>query len=268
MTEAGSWDSERSDLAVALASAQAGAEVVRATARRSVGLSFKADADPVTQADLLSEQAIIDSLSRLCPGDAIVTEEKRVDDPSDQGRVWLIDPLDGTTNYVHGFPWMAVSVALWIDNVPTVGVVVDITTGDRYTAVAGEGAWRNGSALEASGTDDLGSALVVTGFPYNRAERTAVCDTRFRRVLETAQGIRRLGAASLDLCMVASGRLDGYWEEDLSAWDMGAGVLMVLEAGGKVTDQAGDPVGTGSPFVVASNGLIHNHFLQTLAGNS
>ena len=180
--------------------------------------------------------------------------------------MWLVDPIDGTTNFIRGFPWVGVSVALWVDDAPEVGVVIDVTTGDEYTAVAGRGAWLNGSQIGVSATQDLGEALIVTGFPYDRKERTEICETRFRRVLAAAQGIRRLGAASMDLCMVASGKLDGYWEEDLSPWDMGAGVLMVTEAGGQVTDQNGLPVGTRTPFVVANNGAIHDEFLETLRG--
>ena len=243
-----------------------GASVVAEGLGRTTGVSFKADADPVTETDHLSEQVIMEVLGRHCPDDRIVREEGGGDLPA-QGRVWLVDPLDGTTNFIRGFPWMSVSVALWVDDAPAVGVVVDVVNGDEYTAVAGEGAWVNGSPIGVSGVGDLGEALIVTGFPYERSERAEICDTRFRRLLGAAQGIRRLGAASLDLCMVACGKLDGYWEEDLSPWDMGAGVLMVMEAGGMVTDQDGGPVGAGTPFVVASNGRFHDQFLSTLSGD-
>ncbi|MCE2527455.1 MAG: inositol monophosphatase [Actinomycetia bacterium] len=229
-------------------------------------ISYKSDADPVTEIDLRSEQAILKVLARHCPAVPVVREEGGGALP-DGGRVWLGDPIDGTTNFIRGFPWISVSVALWIDDKPSVGVVVNITTGDEYTAVAGRGAWLNGSPIKVSTTADLGEALIVTGFPYSREERGEICDTRFRQVLGAAQGIRRLGAASLDLCMVACGKLDGYWEEDLFPWDMGAGVLMVMEAGGTVTDQAGGPLRTDTPFVVASNGPIHQQFLATLNGS-
>ena len=180
------------------------------------------------------------------------------------GRVWWVDPLDGTTNFIHRFPWVGVSVSLWSDGSPEVGVVVNVITGDEYTAVAGGGARINDVPISVSEVDRFGEALVVTGFPYNRRERVEICDTRFRSVLRAAQGVRRLGAASLDLCMVACGRMDGYWEEDLSPWDMGAGILLVLEAGGTVTNQLGEPVGPSDPFVVASNGRIHRRFIETL----
>ena len=229
------------------------------------GVSFKGDSDPVTEVDHRSEQAVLEVLNRYCPDDAVVREEGGGRLPRN-GRVWLVDPLDGTSNFIRGFPWMSVSVALWVENAPAVGVVVDVVNGNEYTAVAGEGAWLNGLRIGVSTVGDLAEALIVTGFPYNRSERAEICDTRFRRVLGTAQGIRRLGAASLDLCMVACGKLDGYWEEDLSPWDMGAGVLMVMEAGGKVTDQDGGPVKAGTPFVVASNGRFHDQFLETLRG--
>ncbi len=250
-----------------MAAAQAGAEVVVAALNKPTDVFFKGDADPVTETDHRSEQAILRVLGQHCPEDPVVREESGGGLP-DRGRVWLVDPIDGTTNFIRGFPWMGVSVALWVDDSPAVGVVVDIANGYEYTAVAGEGAWLNGSPIGVSRVQDLGEALIVTGFPYDRSERTEICDTRFRRVLASAQGIRRLGAASLDLCMVACGKLDGYWEEDLSPWDMGAGVLMVLEAGGKVTDRSGRAVKAGTPFVVASNGLIHNRFLQTLGAAS
>ena len=252
-----------SDLEAATAAAWAGAKVVTAALNQPTGIYFKSDTDPVTEVDHRSEQAVLDVLFRRCPNDPVVREESGGDLPNG-GRVWLVDPIDGTTNFIHGFPGVGVSVALWVDDRPAVGVVVDVTTGDEYTAVAGQGAWVNGSPIRVSLTQDLGEALIVTGFPYDRKERTEICETRFRQVLAAAQGIRRLGAASLDLCMVASGKLDGYWEEDLSPWDMGAGVLMVTEAGGTVTDQAGNPVGTRTPFVAASNGGIHSQFLHTL----
>lgn len=252
-----------SDPAVALESARTGAAVVRAAWENGTEVRFKGDADPVTDTDHRSERSIRRLLARYRTGDSVVAEEQGGTMPAG-GRVWLVDPLDGTTNFIHGFPWISVSVALWVDNVPQVGVVVNVTTGDEYVAVASEGAYVNGSAIRVSSTGELSEALVVTGFPYNRKERAEICSTRFRRVLETVQGIRRLGSAALDMCMVACGRMDGYWEEDLSPWDMGAGTLMVMEAGGAVTDPAGQPVGPSEPFVVASNGRIHQSFLQTL----
>ena len=196
------------DLPVALEAARAGAAEVASGLDRQVEVRFKADADPVTEVDHRSETAILDVISRRRPRDPVVGEERGGLLP-EEGRVWLVDPLDGTTNFVHGFPWISVSVALWIDNAPSVGVVVDVTTGDEYTAVAGGGAHINGTPIAVSPLEDFGQALIVTGFPYGRRERIEICDTRFRRVLGTVQGVRRLGAASLDMCMVASGRILG-----------------------------------------------------------
>ncbi len=251
------------DLQVALEAARAGAAVVESGLGRRVEVRYKADADPVTEVDHRSEMAILDVISRRRPRDPVVGEERGGRLP-EGGRVWLVDPLDGTTNFVHGFAWISVSVALWIDNTPTVGVVVDVTTGDEYTAVTGGGAHTNGSPIGVSSLKEFGEALIVTGFPYRRRERLEICNSRFRRVLGTAQGIRRLGAASLDMCMVARGRMDGYWEEDLPPWDMGAGTLLVTEAGGAVSDRSGGPIGPSGGFVVASNGRIHQQFLDTL----
>lgn len=252
-----------SDLKTALRAARAGAQIVTCSLGTPAEPRYKSDADPVTGTDHRSEEAILEVLGQHCPDDPVVREEGGGTLP-DRGRVWLVDPLDGTTNFILGFPYAAVSVALWIDDVPSVGVVVNVNSGDEYTAVAGQGAWLNESPIRVNGTKDLAEAVIVTGFPYNRDDRAAICDTRFRQVLGTAQGIRRLGAASLDLCMVASGKMDGYWEEDLSPWDMGAGVLIVREAGGRVTDQDGQPVRARTQFVAASNGEIHDQFLATL----
>ena len=252
-----------SDLAVALTAARAGAAEVSSVSRQSTRISFKAEADPVTEVDHRSERAILNVLALHRERDTVVGEEGGGSLPHG-GRVWLVDPLDGTTNFIHGFPWASVSVALWIDDAPRVAVVVDVTTGDEYTAVAGEGARLNGSPIAVSTVRNFEEALVVTGFPYNRAGRVEICDTRFRKVLAEAQGVRRLGAASLDMCMVASGRMDGYWEEDLSPWDMGAGTLLVMEAGGTVTNPLGEPVGASDSFVAASNGHIHETFVERL----
>ena len=258
--------SAASDLQVALIAARAGAAAVTSGLKQPTEVAFKADADPVTEVDHRSERAILDLLTLHRERDPVVSEEWGGSLPG-SGRVWLVDPLDGTTNFIHGFPWMGVSVALWIDDAPTVGVVVDAMNGDEYTAVAGAGARVNGTPIAVSTVKNFDEALVTTGFPYDRGQRVEICDTRFRRVLAAAQGIRRLGAASLDMCMVACGRMDGYWEEDLSPWDMGAGTLLVMEAGGTVTNQLGDPVGASDPFVVASNGSIHHSFIETLRDN-
>ncbi|MDE0673857.1 MAG: inositol monophosphatase family protein [bacterium] len=263
MTESAARLSVEDDLETALEAARAGGKLVTAALDQPTDIFFKGDSNPVTNVDHRSERAILSVLARHCPDDPVVREESGGELP-DGGRVWLVDPIDGTSNFIRGFPWVGVSVALWVDDAPAVGVVIDVTTGDEYTAMAGRGARRNRSPIKVSLTQDLRESLIVTGFPYDRRERTEICKTRFRQVLAAAQGIRRLGAASLDLCMVASGKLDGYWEEDLSPWDMGAGVLMVAEAGGAVTDQSGNPVGTRTPFVAASNGLIHGEFLETL----
>ncbi|MYH56293.1 MAG: inositol monophosphatase [Acidimicrobiia bacterium] len=255
-----------SDFEVALEAARAGAAQVASGRDRPMRIDFKSATDPATEIDYRSEQTIIEVLARHLPDDPVVGEERGGRLP-DRGRVWLVDPLDGTTNFIHGFPWVAVSVALWIDNLPAVGVVLNPLTEEEYTATRGGGAHLNGSPLRVSSTDSLARALVVTGFPYDPAERIKICDSTFRRVLEKVQGIRRLGSAALDLCMVAQGRMDGYWEEDLSPWDMGAGVLIVSEAGGTVTGESGHPLSSPKDgFVVATNGLIHRQMIETLSG--
>ena len=207
--------SAASDLQIALNAARAGAAAVASGLRQPTEVAFKAEADPVTEVDHRSERAILDLLSEYRGRDPVVSEEWGGSLPG-SGRcgwstLWTAPPTSST-----GSPGMGVSVALWIDDAPTVGVVVDVINGDEYTAVAGAGARVNGTPIVVSTVENFDEALVTTGFPYNRGQRVEICDTRFRRVLAAAQGIRRMGAASLDMCMVACGRMDGYWEEDLS----------------------------------------------------
>jgi myo-inositol-1(or 4)-monophosphatase len=176
-----------------------------------------------------------------------------------------VDPLDGTTNFVHGYPSYAVSIALEIEGVLEVGCIYDAVNGRPYTARRGHGAYCEGVPLRVSETDSLDKALLVTGFPYDRRTHVDRYLRYVRQFLVASQGIRRAGAAAMDFVALASGQVDGYWEFGLNPWDVAAGVLMVSEAGGTVTDMAGGPLDLGAPRLLASNGKVHGLMTQILA---
>jgi len=171
-------------------------------------------------------------------------------------RTWLIDPLDGTTNFAHCFPFFAVSIALEIENEVVLGVVYNPYMNEFFEAAKGKGAYLNGEPLRVSATFSLQESLLATGFPYDIHERPEKVVRLFEKMIVRAQGIRRLGSAALDLCYVAAGRLDGFWEENLKPWDTGAGDIIVREAGGRLTTFWGGPYHPYLNSVVASNGLI------------
>jgi len=243
------------DLELAVAAAATGAELVRAGFGVHRSVEQKGRLDPVTEIDRASEHAIVSLLTEHRPEDGLLGEEGT--SRASAGRRWIIDPLDGTVNFVHGIPQVAVSVALYDGDRPIVGVVHDPMRREVFAAAAGAGATRNGHPLRVSATTQLHRAVVVTGFPYDHDRHAAAYGAPFTTVLARVNGIRRLGSAALDLAWVASGRFDGYWEYSLGAWDMAAGALLVLEAGGVVTDIGGRPFTPRSPHLVAGNDVIH-----------
>lgn len=242
--------------AAALLLARSGADRVRA----------KAHADLVTEVDEAAERVIIAAVRRHFPGDAIVAEETAAE-LAREGRRWIIDPLDGTVNYVHGHPFACVSIAFADAAGPAVGVVHAPMLGEVYHAVRGGGAFLNDRPIRVSTTVDGAAGLYATGFPFKRGKGDA--DTYFRLVAEvvaTSHGVRRAGAAALDLAYVAAGRVDGFFEIGLGPWDVAAGVLLVAEAGGRVSGWPGDvepPLHTGR--VLASNGATHAWLADRLA---
>jgi myo-inositol-1(or 4)-monophosphatase len=242
----------RQDLDTAVAAAQQGSEIIKRWTGNLQGADYKGEVDPVTQADRQAEAAIIRVIGNAYPGDAVLAEESG-GDPLGNRRVWIIDPLDGTVNFLHGVPHVGVSVALYEDGKPLVGVILDVFRDETYTAASGSGAFRNGAPIAVSTQDDLGAALVATGFPYDRRDYADTYGTILGTVLGKVQGIRRMGTASLDLAWVACGRYDGFWELKLAPWDVAAGILLVQEAGGKVTDQTGRPARPGDPLIIAAN---------------
>jgi myo-inositol-1(or 4)-monophosphatase len=221
--------------------------------------------DIVTEADLASEQAIIEMLGQELPGIAVMAEESKAEySTSISGATWIIDPLDGTTNFAHGFPYFGVSIGYALDGVPLAGVIYCPMQDELFCACRGKGAWLNGSKITISSVADLQHSLVATGFPYDvHGTLPQVIDT-LRRVLPKVQDIRRAGAAALDLAYVACGRLDGFWEMNLKPWDTAVGAVLVEEAGGKLSDFSGGPFSLFKPEAVASNGLIHKQLVELM----
>ncbi len=237
--------------------------------RRVAALKFKtSDIDPVTEYDVRSEKFIVGELRRRFPSHQIVGEEGgayRVGEVQSNARdfMWHIDPLDGTVNFAHRFPMFCVSLGLLIDGVPSLGVVYNPIADEMFAAARGLGARRNGSPIHVSATPVLNRALVITGFSYD----THTSDSNMKNFLafqRTAQATRRIGSAALNLCYTAAGQMDGHWEMKVKPHDIAAGIVLVREAGGTVTDFDGgdDILSTGR--IVSSNGLIHREMLEVL----
>jgi myo-inositol-1(or 4)-monophosphatase len=217
----------------------------------------------VTEADLESEKLIVGRLRQRFPTHSILAEENHSDVPA--GEIcWIIDPLDGTTNYAHGFPLFTVSIGLQVSGELRWGAVYSPVSGELFTAQKGSGAFCNGSPIHVSTVESLGASLLCTGFPYDIRTSPQNNLENFCAFALKSQGIRRTGTAALDFCFVASGRLDGFWEQKLNPWDCAAGYLIVSEAGGAVTNYRGEPASIYGREVVASNGLIHNEMLTVL----
>ena len=232
-------------------------------ARNGFRVEHKDALNLVTDADTHSEQAIVDAIGRSFPDHEILAEERgRAGGTS--AYKWIIDPLDGTTNFAHGFPAYAVSIGLEYRGRCILGVVLDPTRQELFVAEAGGGATLNGTPVHVSRTPKLDGALLVTGFAYDiRISKKNNLD-HFAHFAVRAQGLRRMGAAAIDLCYVACGRFDGFWELKLNPWDTAAGSLMVAEAGGRMSDFAGGPFSIYGLELVASNGLIHDEMVEVL----
>lgn len=253
------------DIDIAIRAARAGATIVAAGFRAVTEADMKGVVDPVTATDLASEAAVIAVIAGARPDDGILAEEGGATVEGTSGRRWVIDPLDGTVNFVHGIPQVAVSVALEDRDGVLVGVIIDPIRDEEFTAVRGEGAFLNGAPLRVTTRDQIGDSIIVTGFPYDRRDHGASYGATVGAVLEVARGIRRLGSAALDLAWVAAGRYDGYWEYSLSPWDMKAGILLVAEAGGMLSNSAGGPI--DHTDLVVTNGRIHEALRRVVAAN-
>lgn len=252
------------DTALSLATA-AGELLLEGAGRRHSADTKGASTDLVTVFDRRAEELIVTGLRARYPDHRILAEEggERHGDPA--GPCWIVDPLDGTTNFAHGLPWFSVSIACAIDDEVRVGVVLCPALGWTFGAILGRGAMLNGRPLAVSKTAALDLALLSTGFPYDR--RTSIENNlaQFVAFKRRAQGIRRTGSAALDLALVADGRFDGYWEMKLAPWDIAAGILLVKEAGGAVSDWRGHPVNLFRGEVLATNGALHLPMIDVLS---
>lgn len=220
--------------------------------------------DLVTEFDQRAEAIIVETLQAADPDALVVAEEGGRQGSAAAARVYWVDPLDGTTNFAHGLPLFSVSIALYEGGAPRAAVVVAPALGWEFAAAAGRGATWNGAPLHVSKTPRLDESLLVTGFPYDRRESPDNNFRRFEAFAKASHGVRRLGSAALDLCCVARGWFDGYWERKLKPWDVAAGVLIAAEAGARVTAFDGGPTTPERGEVVATNGLIHDAVLAML----
>ena len=253
-------------LETALEAAHAGARVIRdATAQREkLVWETKGRSDFVSEVDKASERAIGDVIGRRLPTAMILGEELSPDVIASSGVVVIADPLDGTTNFLHGYPEYAVSIAIANNGELCAGVVLNVACSEEFAASKGGGAFMDGKPIHVSNLRDPGRALIGTGFPFKSLDRLPEYLDQFSLVMRGTAGIRRAGSAALDLSDVACGRFDAFWELVLAPWDVAAGILMVQEAGGIVTDLNGDPPSLTAGSFVAGNPAMHAWLLQTV----
>jgi myo-inositol-1(or 4)-monophosphatase len=221
--------------------------------------------DWVTEIDRTAEQLIAEVLLGGAPGSVMIGEELSPGEIPG-GLVWIVDPLDGTTNFLHGYPQYAISIAAAVDGVLEAGVILDLTREARYGAVRGRGAWLGDTRLRVSEIGEPARALLGTGYPFKRLDQLEEYLDQFRRILPATSGVRRAGSAALDLADVAAGRLDGFWELSLAPWDIAAGVLLIREAGGVVTDLEGREKALDHGGLVAGNPAMHHWLLEQVRG--
>ena len=250
--------------ATAVEAAGIAGEILLEYARNGFQIEHKNAVNLVTDADKQSEQAIIDTIRRAHRHHDILAEERGMDSGGTSPYKWIIDPLDGTTNFAHGFPIYCVSIALEYRGQVVLGVILDPTRRELFVSVSGRGATLNGTRIQVSQSSALGASLLVTGFAYDIRESTHNNLDYFSRFCLRARGVRRTGSAALDLCYVAAGRFDGFWEMKLHSWDVAAGSLMVTEAGGRMSDFKGGAFSIYGDEMVASNGSIHGEMLEVL----
>jgi myo-inositol-1(or 4)-monophosphatase len=221
---------------------------------------YKGKTDLVTKTDRQSEQIIIEEIQNIFPEHGVIAEESGSTN-NDSEYQWIIDPLDGTTNFVHGYPPFGISIGVMHNNEYICGIVKELPANHTYSAIKGKGAFCDCKQIHVSYVDSLDQSLLVTGFGYEHGEKWLANIELFKQFTDITQGVRRLGAAAIDLCHVACGKVDGYWEFDIQPWDTAAGVLIVQEAGGKVTKMVGNKYSIHNPQILATNGKIHRKML-------
>ena len=229
-------------------------------------IRYKGAINLVTEADLKSEAIIKKAIRKRYPNHTILAEESGLEERGDIR--WVIDPLDGTTNFAHGLPWFCTSLALEVEGEIVLGIVYNPVLKECFSAIKEKGAFLNQKPIRVSQTKELGKALLATGFPYDIQQNPEPVMTRFRNMIMHARGVRRAGSAALDLCYIACGRFDGFWEERLHPWDTAAGMLIVQEAGGRVSDFSNNFYSIYGKEILATNGFLHRDMLKILQGRN
>ena len=250
---------------VALKAVKEGSAILMKYFGKIKSIDYKGEINLVTEADQRSEEVILSIIKDSYPNHRILAEETGESGNSSSFK-WIIDPLDGTTNYAHGYPCFCVSLAIEYEEEVIYGAVYDPVKDELFTAEKGKGAFINGKAIKTSSTKQLDQSLLCTGFPYDVRDDMDSNILNFRTFLMKAQAVRRDGSAALDLCHTAAGRFDGFWEQKLFPWDVAAGGLLVTEAGGKLTNFTGGIFSIYDKEIVASNGLIHDQMVEALNG--
>lgn len=251
-------------LRVATAAAYKSADIIRHHFGHTKQVERKGPIDLVTAADRESENQIITTIKDAFPDHGIIAEEGSRH-LTEADCLWIVDPLDGTTNFAHGLPIFAVSIAVASKKDTLLGVVLNPISGEFFSAVRDQGAQLNGNPLAVSKTTTVAASLLVTGFSYKIATASGAAVRRFENCLRASRGVRRLGAAALDLCFLACGRFDAFWEQDLKPWDTAAGALIASEAGARISTYDGQAFSDGDSDILATNGMIHDEMIALLA---
>jgi len=248
---------------IAISAAYEGANILRAKLGNISRIEKKEAAEIVTEADIESEREIIACIRRKYPEHAILSEESGLEKSASK-YTWIVDPLDGTVNFAHRVPVFCISIALAIHNVVVLGIILNPVNGELFSAIKDQGACLNGKPIEVSSTKTVSESLLATGFPYNLQKILKPIMIRYENCVGVAQGVRRIGSAALDLCYVACGRFEAFWEQNLRAWDTAAGALLITEAGGTVTTFSNRPFTPDKKEILATNGQIHHEMISLL----
>lgn len=257
------WKSDP-DLMVALEAARSGAEIIKKYQDRRLQIDYKGKFNLVTDADVATEKEIVRIIREAFPEDRFLAEESASEHTLGSDRTWIIDPIDGTTNFAYGFPVYCVSVALYVEGRAQAGVVIEVNRDEEYVALKGGGAWLNGDRITVSELEEPEQAVLATGFPYERSGLMNDYYRLFQTLNEEVQGVRRPGAAAWDLCCVAAGRFQGFYEYALKAWDVAAGALLIEEAGGVVSDWKGGDDWLLGERIIAGNASIHRYLKRRI----
>ena len=240
------------------------AEIINTYLGNLTSVDKKGPIDLVTEADIASKKNIIKTIRSRFPDHEILAEESGLNKTADSTCQWIIDPLDGTTNFAHQLPFFSVSIAFAVNNEIKIGIVLNPVTGELFTAVRGQGSTLNGKSIRVSEEKNISDSLLATGFPYDVKQMIDPVMRRFKQCIAVSRSIRRLGSAALDLCFVACGRFEGFWEENLKPWDTAAGWLIAEEAGALVTDFSGASYTLNKKEILATNRHIHHEMKSTL----